>query len=318
MVEKQTNKVLVIVGPTAVGKTALGVALAKQFNGEVISGDSMQIYQGMDIGTAKVTEDEKENIPHHMIDIKQPNESFSVAEFQAQVQDHITEIQQRGKLPIIVGGTGLYINAILYDYQFSDEKRDSSYQEKIEQEIAEHGIDVVYQRLQAIDPTQAKSIHPNNTRRVIRALEVYDRTGQTVTELQHSQPSTPRYDTIIIGLEMERSLLYQRIDQRVDLMIEKGLVDEVRSFYHNGLKNAQSMQAIGYKEFTPFFENEYDLARAVELLKRNSRRYAKRQYTWFRNKLNVNWYSITPENKDHAFKKISADLAGILKDIENY
>ena len=318
MVEKQTNKVLVIVGPTAVGKTALGVALAKQFNGEVISGDSMQIYQGMDIGTAKVTEDEKENIPHHMIDIKQPNESFSVAEFQAQVQDHITEIQQRGKLPIIVGGTGLYINAILYDYQFSDEKRDSSYQEKIEQEIAEHGIDVVYQRLQAIDPTQAKSIHPNNTRRVIRALEVYDRTGQTVTELQHSQPSTPRYDTIIIGLEMERSLLYQRIDQRVDLMIEKGLVDEVRSFYHNGLKNAQSMQAIGYKEFTPFFENEYDLARAVELLKRNSRRYAKRQYTWFRNKLNVNWYSITPEKKDHAFKKISADLAGILKDIENY
>ena len=318
MVEKQTNKVLVIVGPTAVGKTALGVALAKQFNGEVISGDSMQIYQGMDIGTAKVTEDEKESIPHHMIDIKQPIESFSVAEFQAQVQDHIAEIHQRGKLPIIVGGTGLYINAILYDYQFSDEKRDSSYQEKIEQEIAEHGIDVVYQRLQAIDPTQAKSIHPNNTRRVIRALEVYDRTGQTVTELQHSQPSTPRYDTIIIGLEMERSLLYQRIDQRVDLMIEKGLVDEVRSFYHNGLKNAQSMQAIGYKEFTPFFENEYDLARAVELLKRNSRRYAKRQYTWFRNKLNVKWYSITPEKKDHAFKKISADLAGILKDIENY
>lgn len=318
MVAKKNNKVLVIVGPTAVGKTALGITLAKQFDGEVISGDSMQIYQGMDIGTAKVTAEEKENIPHHMIDIVEPSESFSVASFQTQVREHIGAIQQRGKLPIIVGGTGLYINAILYDYQFSDQKRDLSYQKKIEQEIEESGIEAVYQRLKTVDPVQAKSIHPNNLRRVIRALEVYDRTGQTMTELQKSQSKTPIYDAIIIGLEMERSLLYQRIDQRVDLMIEKGLIDEVRSFYDNGLKHVQSMQAIGYKEFIPYFEGEYDLARAVELLKRNSRRYAKRQYTWFRNQLNVKWYSITPKKKDYIFQKISVNLAGIFQDIENY
>ncbi|GAA4059577.1 tRNA (adenosine(37)-N6)-dimethylallyltransferase MiaA [Amphibacillus indicireducens] len=318
MSAKKNNQILVIVGPTAVGKTALGITLAKQYNGEVISGDSMQIYQGMDIGTAKVADDEKENIPHHMIDIVEPSESFSVANFQAQVQEHIDAIQQRGKLPIIVGGTGLYINAILYDYQFSDQKRDLTYQEKIEKEIEVKGIEAVYQRLQTVDPAQAETIHPNNVRRVIRALEVYDRTGQTMKELQKSQSKTPIYDAVIIGLEMERSLLYQRIDQRVDLMIKKGLIDEVKYFYDNGLKDAQSMQAIGYKEFVPYFEGEYDLARAVELLKRNSRRYAKRQYTWFRNQLNVKWYAITPEKKNHVFQKISANLAGIFEDIENY
>ncbi|BAM47557.1 tRNA (adenosine(37)-N6)-dimethylallyltransferase MiaA [Amphibacillus xylanus] len=311
------DRVLVIVGPTAVGKTALSIYLAKQFNGEIISGDSMQIYRGMDIGTAKVTEEEKENIPHHMIDIKDPSESFSVAEFQESVQTHIAEINRRGKLPIIIGGTGLYINAVLYDYQFSDQKRDLSYQAKIEQEIEQFGIEKVYQRLQSLDPIQASQIHPNNVQRVIRALEVIDRTGHTMTELHVNQPKIPRYDSTIIGLNMERTLLYPRINQRVDLMVQKGLIDEARFFYDNGLRDAQSMKAIGYKELIPFFEGECSLEEAIEILKRNSRRYAKRQYTWFRNKLNVDWYSITPDNQELVFEKISADLAGIFENIEN-
>lgn len=312
---KPKDKVIVIVGPTAVGKTALGVELSKRFDGEVISGDSMQIYQGMDIGTAKVTDAEKESIPHHMIDIKQPSESFSVAEFQTYVQKHITDINQRGKLPIIVGGTGLYINAVLYDYRFSDLGRDSSYQKKIEAEIKTVGAEKVYERLLSVDPTQADHIHPNNVRRLIRALEVYDRTGKTVTELQADQSKESLYEEIIIGLEMERSILYERINTRVDSMLELGLVDEVRAFYDQGLKTSQSMKAIGYKEFIPYFEGDYDFTRAIELLKRNSRRYAKRQTTWFKNKLDVNWYEITPEKKDAVFKNIYTDLAGILKDI---
>jgi len=307
------EKVLVIVGPTAVGKSALGIEIAKRFNGEIISGDSMQVYQEMDIGTAKVTEREKEGIPHYLIDIKKPDESFSVAEFQKRVHEHIKEINQRGKLPIIVGGTGLYINAALYDYQFTETKRDDSYQLKIEKEIERHGIDQVYQRLIEIDPEQAKKIHPNNERRVIRALEIYDRTGQTMTERQAEHHQKLLFHTKIIGLEMARPILYQRINHRVDLMLTDGLLEEVRSLYDQGLKDAQSMKAIGYKEFIPYFEGEYELEKAVELLKRNSRRYAKRQYTWFKNKLDVDWYSITPEKKNYVYKKIYNDLAGIFK-----
>lgn len=309
------DRVVAIVGPTAVGKTSLGIELATRFNGEIISGDSMQIYQGMDIGTAKVTDDEKGEIRHHMIDIRAADQPFSVAEFQELVQHHIADINKRNKLPIIVGGTGLYIKSALSDYQFSEQKRDLAYQMKIEAEIKQHGIDNVYQRLQAIDPIQAKSIHPNNVRRVVRALEIYDRTGQTMTERQASQAEQSPYHAVIIGLDMERSLLYERINHRVELMLGAGLVDEVKSFYDQGLANAQSMKAIGYKEFIPYFEGEYDFSRAIELLKRNSRRYAKRQYTWFKNKMAVNWYLITPEKKDQVFEKIYADLAGILKDI---
>ncbi|WP_440895399.1 tRNA (adenosine(37)-N6)-dimethylallyltransferase MiaA [Amphibacillus sp. Q70] len=309
------DKVVAVVGPTAVGKTSLGIELATRFNGEIISGDSMQIYRGMDIGTAKVTDDEKGEIPHHMIDIKTADQTFSVAEFQELVQQHIADINKRGKLPIIVGGTGLYIQAALADYHFPEQKRDMAYQMKIEAEIKEHGIEEVYHRLQTIDPVQAKNIHPNNVRRVIRALEIYDRTGQTMTERQASQAEESPYHTMIIGLAMERSLLYERINHRVEIMLEAGLVAEVKFFYDQGLVNAQSMKAIGYKEFIPYFEGEYDFSRAVELLKRNSRRYAKRQYTWFKNKLDVNWYSITPEKKDQVFEKIYTDLAGILKNI---
>lgn len=306
------RKVVAVVGPTAVGKTSLSIEIAKTFAGEVISGDSMQIYRGMDIGTAKVTTDEQGGVPHHMIDIKSPDESFSVADFQSRVNRHVEEITKAKRLPIIAGGTGLYIESVLYNYQFSEDKRDPAIQAKIEHEIEQKGIASVYQRLQNIDPEQAEKIHPNNTRRVVRALEVYERTGKTLSESHQKQRQDSPYQPIIIGLEMERSLLYDRINARVDQMINQGLVNEVAHFYEQGLEDAQSMQAIGYKEFIPYFKGEYDLDEVIRLLKRNSRRYAKRQYTWFKNKMDVNWYTITPEEKNKKFQIILKDLAGMV------
>ncbi|WP_186577391.1 tRNA (adenosine(37)-N6)-dimethylallyltransferase MiaA [Aquibacillus kalidii] len=307
------QKVIAVVGPTAVGKTSLSVEIAKKFSGEIISGDSMQIYKGMDIGTAKVTNTEKENIPHYMIDIKEPNESFSVADFQEQVHHYIKEISDKKHLPIIVGGTGLYIQAALFGYNFAEKKRDDSFQIKIENEIEEKGIMSVYKRLERIDPEQASKIHPNNTRRVVRALEVYERTGMTMTAYHEQQQLVSPFDPILIGLEMDRPLLYERINQRVDQMIKEGLVNEVRFFYEKGLKDSQSMKAIGYKEFIPYFEGNQSLEDSIEILKRNSRRYAKRQYTWFRNKMDVDWYTITHEDKSEKIEIILQDLAGKLE-----
>ncbi|SDB89358.1 tRNA dimethylallyltransferase [Pelagirhabdus alkalitolerans] len=306
------KQVIAIVGPTAVGKTELSIQLAKRFNGEIISGDSMQIYKGMDIATAKITDKEKESIPHHMIDIKEPNQSFSVAEFKERVQDLIDDITSRGKQPIIVGGTGLYIQAALWDYHFSDEEKDPKYREKIEQEIEICGIESIFERLETVDPKQAEKIHPNNIRRVVRALEVYDRTGKTKTEWQETQPIESPYQPVLIGLTMERSDLYARINARVDQMVEEGIIEEAKSFYQLGFKGYQSMKAIGYKEFIPYFEGDIKKEEAIEQLKQNSRRYAKRQYTWFKNKMSVNWYDVSVDSKNKIFQKIYSDLEGIL------
>lgn len=308
------EKLVVIVGPTAVGKTALSIEVAKRLNGEVISGDSMQIYRGLDIGTAKVTEAEKSGVAHYMIDILDPTETFSVADFQKQVQENIKIIQQKNKLPIIAGGTGLYIQSVLYDYQFASNERSSEYHEQIEAEIDREGIESVYQRLREVDPLQAEKIHPNNRRRLIRALEVYDRTGMTMTEYQQNQQAESRYDFRIIGLEMERSLLYERINKRVDQMIELGLIEEVRRLYRAGLENTQAMRGIGYKEILSYLKGEVSLEEATETLKRNSRRFAKRQYTWFKNKMPVNWYPVTVETKNQVFQNILADLEGFYKE----
>ncbi|GGF10408.1 tRNA dimethylallyltransferase [Halobacillus andaensis] len=307
-------QVISIVGPTAVGKSELAVQVAHHFNGEVISGDSMQIYKSMDIGTAKVTEKEMEGIPHHMINIKEPNESFSVAEFQERVSLLIDEITARHRLPIIVGGTGLYIQAALYDFNFSNEKRNPDVVEKLEQEAEEHGIESLYRRLKTIDPAQAEKMHPNNKRRVIRALEVYETTGQTLSGNHDKQTQDSPYTPLLIGLEMERAVLYDRINTRVDVMLKRGLEEEVRSLYARGFEDCQSMKAIGYKEFIPYFKGEYSYERAVELLKRNSRRYAKRQFTYFKNKLNVRWYNVNPLKKYDKNEKILAELAGMLEE----
>lgn len=306
-------KVVSIVGPTAVGKSMLGVKIARSFGGEIISGDSMQIYRDMNIGTAKVTEEEMRGIPHHMIDIKDPDENFSVAEFQEKVQNLIKQINNRGKLPILVGGTGLYIQATLYDFNFSDQKKDKSVIRRLEKDCEEVGAEVMHGRLKRVDSHQAEKIHPHNTRRVLRALEVYETTGKAVSEYQEEQSKESPFTPIIIGLEMDRERLYARINARVDQMMEKGLLEEVRALYEKGYENNQSMKAIGYKEFIPFFKGEYELDQAIQLLKRNSRRYAKRQYTYFRNKLNVNWYEISDENYEEIFVTILSDLAGMVE-----
>lgn len=306
------QKVITIVGPTAVGKTKLSIEIAKQFNGEIISGDSMQVYNGMDIGTAKIKEDEKQGISHYMIDIMDPSEEFSVADFQRNVKGYITKISAENNLPIIVGGSGLYIQSALYNYNFANDARDSKKTVALEKELEEFGADYLHSRLKKVDPKQALKIHPNNHRRLIRAIEIYETTGKTMTEFQTEQKESP-FDPIFIGLEMERGMLYNQINNRIDNMIQDGLLYEVHQLYSKGLKNHQSMRGIGYKEFIPYFEEECTLDEAIELLKRNSRRFAKRQYTWFKNKMDVTWYTVTPDTIDEKFRTILTDLAGKLR-----
>ncbi|MRG85317.1 tRNA (adenosine(37)-N6)-dimethylallyltransferase MiaA [Salinibacillus xinjiangensis] len=304
--------VIAVVGPTAVGKTKLSVELAKKFDGEVISGDSMQIYKGLNIGTAKVTHEEMQGIPHYMIDIKEPFESFSAAEFKENVQHYIDTIHERNHLPIIAGGTGFYIQSTLYNFNFSSEKRDENFEKQMLAKITEKGIEPYFEKLKEVDREQAKVIHPNNIRRVIRALQIYEKTGLTKSELQKQQVDQSPYKPILIGLDMEREELYKRINQRVDQMMQEGLLEEVKALFKTGLKDAQCMQGIGYKEFIPYFEGDVSLEEAIETLKRNSRRYAKRQYTYFRNKLDVRWYSISESTVDETFSLIFHDLEGML------
>ncbi|MFD2443631.1 tRNA (adenosine(37)-N6)-dimethylallyltransferase MiaA [Bacillus sp. CGMCC 1.16607] len=286
------EKLLVLIGPTAVGKTKLSIELAKKYNGEIISGDSMQIYKGMDIGTAKIKPDEMEGIPHHLLDIKSPNESFSVAEFQQIVRKEISDIQGRGKLPMLVGGTGLYIQSVIYDYQFSDTFSDDSFRLSLEESAKQFGNEYVHDKLRKIDPESANRIHANNIRRVIRALEVFHCTGKTITEYQLEQEQELLYDVALIGLSMDREQLYERINFRVDQMMGTGLLEEVKSLYEDGIREVQSIQAIGYKEIYDYLDGKVSLEEAIQNLKQNSRRYAKRQLTWFRNKMDVTWFDM--------------------------
>lgn len=302
------EKVIIIVGPTAVGKTKLSIDLAKRLNTEVISGDSMQVYKGMNIGTGKVTETEMENIPHHMLDILHPDEAFSVAEYQRMVQQKINQINNTDKIPLLVGGSGLYIQAVLYDYIFSEQKRDETLTKELEKRMEAEGNLVLYNELKQLDPNQASAIHPNNKRRLIRALETYYTTGKTMSERHAKQQHTPIYEHVLIGLEMDREQLYNQINQRVDQMIEHGLIEEVTYLYEQNYEHTQAMKAIGYKEIIPYLKGETDLETAVSLLKRNSRRYAKRQYTWFKNKMNIQWYNLSEKKYDTIVEEIMNDL----------
>lgn len=281
--------VVAIIGPTASGKTALSIRLAKEINGEIINGDSMQIYRGMDIGTAKITEAEMEGIPHHLLDIKEPTEGFSVAEYQQLVRGKIEEIQSRGKMPILVGGTGLYVQAVLYDFQFAKQEVDEHARLQYYAELEKLGPEVMHAKLLQIDPATAAEIHPNNTRRVIRALEMIELAGVSRAEEQFNRGDAPLYNHLIIGLDMERAKLYERINLRVDLMIEAGLLEEVRALYDAGIRDVQSIKAIGYKELYAYFDGFVTLDEAIEQIKQNSRRYAKRQLTYFRNKMEIKW-----------------------------
>ena len=239
-------KVIVIVGPTASGKTAISIELAKKINGEIVSADSMQIYKKMDIGTAKPTEEEKENIKHYMIDIIEPNEAFNVAKYKEMAQKAIDEIISKGKTPIVIGGTGLYINTLINGIEFKEIETDKTYREQLEKEAKENGIDIVYKKLQEIDPEAAKNIDKNNIRRVIRALEIYKLTGKTKTQLDKESIKEVQYDYKIFGMLWEREELYDRINKRIDIMIENGLIDEVKELTQKYKISNTAMQGLGY------------------------------------------------------------------------
>lgn len=308
------KKIVVIIGPTAVGKTKLSIDLAHRLNGEIISGDSMQIYKGMDIGTAKINVDEMEGIPHHLIDIKNPDDDFSVAEFQGKVRPLIDDITIANKMPMIVGGTGLYIQSVLYDYQFTESPSDPEFRKKLEEDLKVNGEHAIHQLLVDVDPESAIKIHPNNTRRVIRALEIFHCTGVTMAEHLKQQESQLLYDVALVGLTMDRDILYARINERVDSMIKQGLIEEVKQLYDIGIRDTQAIKAIGYKEIYDYLDGLTTLEDAIIQLKQNSRRYAKRQLTWFRNKMDVKWFNMTPPiNHEQKVDEIFTYIAGKLK-----
>lgn len=301
------NKIIVIVGPTAVGKTYVSVELAKKLNTEIISADSMQIYKGMDVGTAKITEDEKHGIIHHMIDIVKPDEDYSVSEFRYDAEEIIDGLLLEKKIPVIVGGSGLYVNSLIYDLDFGNAKSDETIKKYYTNYYNEHGKDALYEKLLKIDPVSAKRIHKNNVKRVIRALEVHELTGKKFSELNTDiRKESNKYDCILIGLSMERKVLYERINQRVDEMLSDGLIDEVKSLIETGYsKNLVSMKGIGYKEIIDYLEGIIEYEEAVNILKRNTRRFAKRQYTWFLKDKNIKWFSMDNlEEIDNTIKDI--------------
>ena len=294
-VADKKQKVLVIVGPTAVGKTAFGIRCAKQFDGEIISGDSIQIYKGLDIGSAKPSKKELEQAVHHLIDISEADGNYSVKQFQELARQNIQEISEKDKLPIIVGGTGLYIKAALYDYVFYDEEEDDDQYE-------DYSNEQLYEMLKEKDPKALEKIHVNNRKRLIRALNIFEKHNKGISEIKAEQDHKPLYDCLIIGLTCSREELYKRIDERVDLMMKSGLLEEIENLLNSGITfDNQCMQGIGYKEFRDYFAGNSSVEECVEKVKVNSRHFAKRQYTFFNNQLNVEWF----EDKDEAFKRVA-------------
>lgn len=287
---REKIKILVIVGPTASGKTNLAVNLAKKLNGEVVSADSMQVYKEMDIGTAKPTPDEMQNIPHHLIDFLNLDEEFSVADFVKLAEEKILDIAKRNKLPILCGGTGLYVNSLIDNVDFSIQNYDVQVRAELEERLKNEGINSLREELKRVDPEAFMSIHPNNTKRIIRALEMYKTSGINKTEqMKISRCNESPYDPFIIGLTCKnREKLYEKINKRVDLMLEKGLLDECQMILSKNCSKT-ALNAICYKEFIPYFDGEISLDEAVENLKRGTRKYAKRQLTWFKRDERINW-----------------------------
>lgn len=295
---------MVIVGPTAVGKTALSIRLAKKYNGEIINGDSMQVYSGLDIGTAKVTEEEAEGVPHHLLDIIPVERDYTASDFKRDAGQAIKSILARGKLPIVVGGSGLYIEGLLFDMQFGGvAAEDRDYRKQLEAELEQTDAMHIWKQLQEKDPEAAEQIHPNNSRRVIRALEVIRFSGKRFSD-QADREAAPHYDALLIGLDTERSILYDRINRRVDLMVANGLLEEAKALFDRQLPaKAQATRGIGYKEWFGYFNGEVTFEEATELLKQNSRRYAKRQLTWFRNRMSgIHWFDLV--QNDHEMQEI--------------
>ncbi|MCT4596287.1 MAG: tRNA (adenosine(37)-N6)-dimethylallyltransferase MiaA [Vallitalea sp.] len=304
---------IVIAGPTAVGKTSLSVNLAKSICGEIISADSMQVYKYMDIGTAKVTEEETQGIKHYLIDALYPDEEFNVNIFQQMAKGSMTHIYNNNKVPIMVGGTGFYIQSVIYDINFNETNKDNAYRLELQSIANEKGNEYIHKMLRDIDNESYNKIHPNNVKRVIRALEYYRETGEPISihnEIESSKESP--YNLAFYVLTMDRKLLYERIDRRVDIMVEEGLVEEVRKLKDMGYsKDLVSMKGLGYKEIYGYLDGEYDLDRAIYILKRDTRHFAKRQLTWFKREKNVRWIKVDDYNLD-----IPLISNNILKDIE--
>lgn len=289
--------VVAVVGPTASGKSDLAVEICRRFGGEVVSADSMQIYKGMDIATAKPTEEEKQNIPHHMMDFLDNTEDYSVALYQQAAAECIAEIYSRGLLPVVCGGTGLYVDTLLNNVKLSEDSYDEELRVSLLKRAEDEGADRLLEEVRAFDPEYAEKLHPNNVKRIVRALEVYKTTGTTMTEQNKLSKQTSPYDVCFIGLDAEdRQFLYDRIDRRVDVMLERGLEEEARE-YLSSANGSTSAQAIGYKELRPFFDGAITLDEAVENLKKATRRYAKRQLTWFRRNERINWLYIDKYQK---------------------
>ena len=306
------HPVVAVVGPTATGKTALGVTLAQHFSGEVISCDSMQIYKGLDVGTAKVTPEETCGIPHHGVDILTPDKTFSVADFTAMAVELEQQISARGHLPILVGGTGLYVQSFLYGVRFAEEKAPAGLREQLTAELAEKGGAAMYEELRSVDPEAAAAIHPNNQVRVLRALEHYRATGKKLSEQKaDSLPPERPYRSLILGLDFpDRAGLYRRIDLRVDKMLDAGILQEAEYVWQNRETFRTAAQAIGYKEFFPYFEGAAPLEVCTEKLKQASRNYAKRQLTWFRHMDGVVWLDAgAPDAAETALRKTEEFLA---------
>lgn len=288
------DKLFILMGPTAVGKTSLSIKLAKDLDGEIISADSMQIYKYMDIGTAKVTKDEMDGVPHHMLDIIEPDQSFSVSNYKDMATEYIRDINNRNKLPIVVGGTGLYINSLTYNLNFASVPPDESIRNRLEALGDQYGNEHIHRMLLEVDEESGQRISIKDRKRIIRALEIYEITGKTMTEYNKNFRSLNEdYDLAMVCLNMERSKLYENINKRVDIMIDNGLIDEVKHILSMGYhKDLVSLQGIGYKEIIQYLENQISFDDAVDRIKQGSRNYAKRQLTWFRRDNRIKWVDV--------------------------
>ena len=319
---EKKKPLIILTGPTAVGKTALSVKLAKVINGSIISADSMQVYRGMDIGSAKVTKKEMGGIKHYLIDVLEPDEEFHVVRFQQMAKEAMAEIYQEGKIPILTGGTGFYIQSVLYDIDFTSQQEDTAYRERLEQLAKEQGNESLHAMLQEVDPVSAEKIHANNVKRVIRALEFYEKTGTPISEHNEKEAAKESpYVFCYFVLNDDRQRLYDRIELRIDQMLEQGLVDEVRKLKEKGYhKEMVSMQGLGYKEILAWLDGEISYEEAVYILKRDTRHFAKRQLTWFRREKDVIWVDKDKFNYDDdrilsfMTAKIDKLTGGILKD----
>lgn len=303
------DKLIVLLGPTAVGKTNLAIALAQKLDTEIISGDSMLVYRGMDIGTAKPSEAEMTGVPHHLIDILEPQDEFNVTRFKEMATASIAAVNRSGRIPILAGGTGLYVRSLLEDYRFNEAPGDDAYRVDLERLAQTHGKEYVHELLRQVDPETADRLHVNDFRRVIRALEVR-RNGEFISREKNATEELC-YDATVIGLTMERAQLYDRINRRVELMLENGLVDEVRALTKAGVPiDAQSMRGIGYKEIAAHLAGEISLENAAEQIKKSTRHFAKRQLTWFRRMSYIAWYDVGAFSEQVLLEKVYTKLAG--------